>query len=203
MSVILHWFSRLSAWRRAGRCENEARAAYADGRMNTALSHARRLYDFDLHNPWANYLLACHHLEADRYADALSHLTRVAADWPADAWVWYAVGVCHDRTDDPHAAIAAYRRALSLRPHWAKVLKNIGRDLYLTGDFAQAETVLHTYCEMQPDDREAHDMLGYLCYRQGDLRLSWGHYERARRLDPANPKCDRNARLLYTRTARS
>ena len=157
-----------------------------------------------LENPWANFFLACHHLEAERYGDALQHLGRVSrVDWPDDAYTHFAVGLCHDYLEAPHAAVSAYRRVLELVPEWAKARKNLGRDLYLTGDYPAAETVLRVYCAAAPDDREAHDLLGYICYRQGKLRASFGHYESARRLDPFNPKMERNARLLYMKSARS
>ncbi len=185
------------------RREGEARTAYAEGRLEDALLHARALYQFDLGNPWANFLLACHHLEADRYGDALPHLDCVIRDWPADAWTWYAIGVCQDRLERPGAAIQAYKHALSLVPDWTKALKNIGRDLYLLGDYAAAEEALRRYCDASLDDKEAHDLLGYVCYRQGKFSLSYRHYERARRLDPLNPKLERNARLLYGRSATS
>lgn len=187
----------------SARHEGEARAAYAEGRLDDALTHARALYEFDLDNPWANFLLACHHLESERYEEALPHLQCVAQDWPDDAWAWYAIGVCEDRLDHPDAAVPAYRQALTLVPDWTKALKSIGRDLYLLGDYPGAENALRRYCETLPDDKEAHDLLGYLCYRQGKFMLSYRHYERARRLDPLNPKLERNARLLYGRSATS
>jgi Flp pilus assembly protein TadD len=187
----------------SARHEGEARVAYAEGRLDDALTHARALYEFDLDNPWANFLLACHHLESERYGSALLHLQRVAQDWPDDAWAWYAIGVCEDRLDHPDAAVPAYQQALTLVPDWTKALKSIGRDLYLLGDYPAAEDALRRYSEMLPDDKEAHDLLGYLCYRQGKFMLSYRHYERARRLDPLNPKMERNARLLYGRSATS
>jgi Flp pilus assembly protein TadD len=187
----------------SARHEGEVRAAYAEGRLEEALSHARLLYEFDLENPWANFLLACHHLEADRYGQALLHLSRVVQDWPDDAWTWYAIGVCQDREERPDDAVQAYRKALSLVPNWAKALKNIGRDLYLLGDYPAAEEALRRYCDVASDDKEAHDLLGYVCYRQGKFMLSYRHYERARHLDPLNPKLERNARLLYGRSATS
>jgi Flp pilus assembly protein TadD len=185
------------------RHEGEVRAAYADGRLDEALRHAHTLYEFDLDNPWANFLLACHHLEADRYGDALPHLNRVVREWQDDAWAWYAIGVCQDREERPDEAVQAYRRALSLVPDWSKALKNIGRDLYLLGDYPAAEEALRRYCAATFDDKEAHDLLGYICYRQGKFMLSFRHYESARRLDPLNPKLERNARLLYGRSATS
>ncbi len=199
----MNLLARLKLMLSCSRHEGEARTAYAEGRLDDALTHARVLYEFDLDNPWANFLLACHHLESDRYGDALPHLQRVAQDWPDDAWAWYAIGVCEDRLEHPDAAIPAYRHALALVPDWVKALKNIGRDLYLLGDYPNAEDALKRYCEAAPDDKEAHDLLGYLCYRQGKFMLSYGHYERARSLDPLNPKLERNARLLYGRSATS
>jgi Flp pilus assembly protein TadD len=183
--------------------EGAVRAAYEDGRLEDAIAHARALYEFDLENPWANFFLACQHLESERYAEALGHLERVRRDWPDDAHTHFALGLCHDYLESPRLAADAYRRALALSPTWAKARLNLGRDLYLLGDFPGAEAALRPYCAQAPADREAHDLLGYVCYRQGKLRDSFGHYESARRLDPFNPKMDRNARLLYLKSARS
>jgi len=199
MSLIARLKQRL----RSQRHEDQSRTAFAQERFDDAVSHARALYEFDLGNTWANYLLACHHLEADRYADALPHLERVCREWPDDAWVWYAVGLCHDWQEHFQRAADAYAQALALAPHWSKALKNIGQDFYHLGDFPAAEDALRRYCDAKPDDREAHDLLGYVCYRQGKFRLSFGHYEQARLLDPLDPKSERNARLLYAHSARS
>ena len=183
--------------------ESAVRAAYDDGRFEDGVAHARALYDFDLDNPWANFFLACHHLESERYGEALGHLERVRQDWPEDAYTHFALGLCHDYLEDPRSAAGDYRQVLSLSPEWGKARKNLGRDLYLLGDYPEAEAALREYCTSAPDDREAHDLLGYVCYRQGKMRDSFGHYESARRLDPFNPKMERNARLLYMKSARS
>lgn len=195
------WLIRLQGALAALRHESEARAAFAAGRADDALLHARALYEFDLTNPWANYLLACHHLDADRYGAALPHFERAASEWPDDPQIQYALGLCHDYLDHPRAAVAAYQAALSLTPDWVKPLKDIGRNLYLLADYPAAEAALRRYCDQSPDDKQAHDLLGYVCYRQGKFMASFAHYERARRLDPLNPKLERNARLLYSRSA--
>lgn len=199
----MNLFSELRRKVKTARLAGDARTAYAAGRISEAVAHARALYSMDTANSWANFLLACHHLESDRYGEALPHLQRLSVDWPEDAWTFYAIGVCYDRQDQPRAAIPAYRQALDAAPDWAKALKNLGRDLYLSGDYAAAEEALSRYSALSPDDKEAHDLLGYLCYRLGRYALSFGHYERARLLDPLNPKLERNARLLYTRSATS
>ncbi len=199
----MNLITRIAQRWRALQQEGAVRAAYEDGRLEDAISHARALYEFDLDNPWANFFLACHHLEAERYAEALGHLERVREDWPEDAHTHFAVGLCHDYLEDPRAAVASYRRVLELSPEWAKARKNLGRDLYLIGDYPAAESLLRLYCAEAPEDREAHDLLGYVCYRQGKFTDSFGHYESARRLDPFNSKMERNARLLYMKSARS
>lgn len=199
MSLIAQLKQRFWSQRR----EEESRAAFAEERFDDAVSHARALYDFDLDNPWANYLLACQHLEADRYAEALPHLQRVVHDWPGDAWIWYAIGLCHDWEEHYRAAAEAYGKALSIAPNWTKALKNIGQDFYHLGDYPAAEDALRRFCDAKPDDRQAHDLLGYVCYRQGKYRQSFSHYECARLLDPMDPKSERNARLLYAHSARS
>jgi Flp pilus assembly protein TadD len=196
-------FHQLARKWRAAQQEGAVRAAYEEGRLEEAISHARSLYEFDLDNPWANFFLACHHLEAERYAEALLHLERVRRDWPDDAHTHFALGLCHDYLEAPRAAAEDYGRVLELAPSWAKARKNLGRDLYLLGDYPAAESALRPYCAASPDDREAHDLLGYVCYRQGKMRDSFGHYESARRLDPFNPAMERNARVLYMKSARS
>ena len=194
MNTLVQMAQNITRKWQAIRQESAVRAAYEEGRLEAAITHARTLYEFDLDNPWANFFLACHHLEGERYTEALGHLTRVQADWPDDAYTHFAVGLCHDYLEAPQAALGAYRRVLELVPDWAKARKNLGRDLYLTGDYPAAEAALRRYCADAPDDREAHDLLGYVCYRQGKLRDSFGHYESARRLDPFNAAIERNAR---------
>ncbi len=196
-------FHRIAQKWRAAQQEGAVRAAYEEGRLEEAISHARSLYEFDLDNPWANFFLACHHLEAERYAEALLHLERVRRDWPDDAHTHFALGLCHDYLEAPRDAADDYGRVLEIAPSWAKARKNLGRDLYLLGDYPGAESALRPYCAASPGDREAHDLLGYVCYRQGKMRDSFGHYESARRLDPFNPAMERNARVLYMKSARS
>jgi len=202
MKIFLELSSLARKWR-AIQQESAVRRAYAEGRFSDAVIHARTLYESELNNPWANFFLACHHIEAERYTDALEHLMRVLTNWPDDAYTHFAIGLCHDYLEALRPAADSYSRTLELEPDWAKARKNLGRDLYLLGDYPAAEDALRLCCATSPEDREAHDLLGYVCYRQGKFQDSFGHYEYARRLDPFNPKLARNARLLYMKTARS
>ncbi len=211
---MMRWLTEWKAHFRRVQLERAGQAEFGEGRMEQAAQHARALYALDADNSWSNRFLAFYYFEHEEYAAALPCLDWVAREWPQDALAQYALGVCRHQTDHLPEAIAAYRQALALRPHWTEIYKHIGQAYYLCGEFADAEQALRTYCQAQSliDDaeqgdttetKEAHDLLGYLCYRQGKLLASAAHYERAYQLDPLNPSLARNARLLYTRSARS
>jgi len=202
-NVRMNLWSRFKSKFLAFHLESEARAAYEEGRGADALASARALAQVAPDNPWGAFITACGLLEEDHCEEALGRLEQVRAHWPHDPDLHYARGICLDYLESPREALAAYEQALALGLDREEAVKNIGRDFYLLGDFPAAEQALRAYCRLAPDDREAHDLLGYVCYRQGKLRASFGHYESARRLDPMNPKLERNARLLYVKTARS
>lgn len=51
--------------------------------------------------------------------------------------------------------------------------------------------------DRNPADARAHNDLGVLCHRRGDIQGSRKHYEEASRLDPANPVFRKNLADLY------
>ncbi len=199
MNLLMKWMRQCAAIR----CEFQARRAFSLGRTTEAAAHARAFQSLEPESPTANYLLAQVLVDAGRHEEALPHLLSVTGHWPDDAAAWYAIGVCRDYLDDPGQAVAAYRRTLILAPHWVIVLKHLGRCAWRVGEDRLASRALARYCVEVPDDKEAHDLLGYLSYAQGRLRDASSHYAEAARLSPGDPKLDRNARLLYRRSATS
>ena len=196
-------FTRLARKWQAMRHEHRAQCALARDQFGEAEAPARAFHALEPDNPQANFLLAQVYVQQGRHAEALAHLRRAAQEWPDDAPTIYALGVCHDYLEDTQEAIAAYRRTLALAPHWVIAFKHIGRCCWRLGDARGARQALTRYCAEVPDDKEAHDLLGYVEYRQGHLRLAYGHYAQASHLDPLNPQLERNARLLYRRSATS
>ncbi len=199
----MHIFHRLTRSWAARRHEWQAQSALAQDQFPDAARHARAFCALEPDNPHANFLMAQVFVQEGRPAEALAHLEQTAHSWPDDAPTAYAIGVCHDYLDETPAAIEAYRRTLRLAPHWVVVLKHLGRCCWRVGDTRRAERALTRYCEEVPEDTEAHDLLGYVSYREGHLRLAYGHYAQASHLDPRNPQLERNARLLYRRSATS
>lgn len=188
---------------RAAHFEEQSRQAHEWGLGERALSYARLVIEIWPENPWANFVLAGDLLERQQYAASIPHLEILARSWPADAWAFFGLGLCLDWQERLEEAIGYYQRALELAPEWDAALKNLGRDLYLTGRYTVAEPCLRAYTRRCPDDKEAHDLLGYVCYALGHYADSYRHYDKAMSLDPYDMKIQRNARMVYRRAATS
>jgi Flp pilus assembly protein TadD len=188
---------------RSAHYEEQSRQAYEWGLTERAVHYAQRLLKVQPGNPWANLVLATDLLEKEQYAASLTHLGILIQSWPDDPCAYFAMGVCLDASERMEEAIGYYQWALDLAPDWDGALKNLGRDLYLTGRFASAERCLRAYTRRCPDDKEAHDLLGYVCYALGRYADSYRHYDKAMSLDPYDIKIQRNARMLYRRAATS
>ncbi|HEX5324953.1 MAG TPA: tetratricopeptide repeat protein [Capsulimonadaceae bacterium] len=188
---------------RAAHYEEQSRQAYEWGLTDRAVRYARLLLKICPDNPWANLVVAGSLLEKEEYAASLAHLNILIRFWPHDPSAYFAMGLCLDWLERMDEAIEYYRKALELAPDWDGALKNLGRDLYLTGRFVAAERCLRAYTRRCPDDKEAHDLLGYVCYSLGHYADSYRHYDKAMALDPYDMKVQRNARMLYRRAATS
>jgi len=69
---------------------------------------------------------------------------------------------------------------------------------YLAGDVPLAVERVEFFLKSHPDFAQAHNDLGVLYYRAGDLLRSLAHYEKANRLDPRNPTFVKNLAEFYT-----
>jgi len=69
---------------------------------------------------------------------------------------------------------------------------------YLAGDVPLAVERVEYFLKSHPDFAQAHNDLGVLYYRAGDLLRSLAHYEKANRLDPRNPTFIKNLAEFYT-----
>lgn len=69
---------------------------------------------------------------------------------------------------------------------------------YLTGDVSLAVERVEYFLKSHPDFAQAHNDLGVLYYRAGDLLRSLANYEKANRLDAGNPTFVKNLAEFYT-----
>ncbi len=69
---------------------------------------------------------------------------------------------------------------------------------YLTGDVSLAVERVEYFLKSHPDFAQAHNDLGVLYYRAGDLLRSVANHEKAKRLDAGNPTFVKNLAEFYT-----
>lgn len=87
--------------------------------------------------------------ESGEIGEAIRWLTE-AADGDAPASVWFDLGMACDDLKDRKGAIAAYRKALSLRPDFAEAAVNLAIQLQEDGDIDAAMTAYRTAYRQKP-----------------------------------------------------
>ena len=93
-------------------------------------------------------------------------------------------------------AIACYRRALELKPDYAKAHNNLGNALKDQGKLDEAVACYRRALELKPDYAEAHNNLGNALKDQGKLEEAVACYRRALELKPDYAEAHSN--LVYT-----
>jgi len=115
----------------------------------------------------------------------------------ADEWIERAQEV---EEDDPATAIAAYRRALRLRPDCSETLINLGRLYAETGEPEQAADCFREALDLDPSDATAVYNLGVVAQDEGQDDDAVDLYLRALALNPALSEAHYNLATIYDRT---
>jgi tetratricopeptide (TPR) repeat protein len=131
------------------------------GRSDDELTELQALVTFD-HQPSRQMALALAEARAGQFDPALALLTEAAADAPADAGLDLARGRVYlaraERTLDRASAGRArdaIQKGLGTGDHRSEELALLGRALYLWGDPAGADRVLHEATTTAPIDPDA------------------------------------------------
>ena len=74
-------------------------------------------------------------------------------------------------------AIAAYRRAIELKPNYADAWANLGTTLHHSGNFEEGISALRRAIALAPHHANAHSGLGILLLMRGDFAEGWDEYE--------------------------
>ena len=89
-----------------------------------------------------------------------------------------------DDKGDRDGAIAEYREALRVNPHYAKAHFNIGVELGRKGDLDGALAEYREAVRCDPDDAEAHHNIGGVLDEQGDVDGAIAEFRESLRLKP-------------------
>lgn len=104
------------------------------------------------------------------YDKSVQFLTRARALAPADARVWYALGLTQEARRDPGAAIAAYREAVQLDPKFADAKKTLADVLASMGEHEQAIAVLDDLLRLERTNEQAAINREVLSKALGEMR---------------------------------
>ncbi len=102
--------------------------------------------------------------------------------------LFYARGVCHERTGNWDAAEADLQKALEFRPNQAHVLNYLGYSWIEQGrNLEEARDMIERAVAARPDDGYIADSLGWVQYRLGDYDAAVKTMQRAVELNPTDP----------------
>ncbi|WP_456388762.1 tetratricopeptide repeat protein [Profundibacter sp.] len=122
-------------------------------------------------------------------ADAYSRALEIVGVPVADDWfVFYARGICYERTDRWEDANADFRMALKLNPNQPQVLNYLGYSLLEKNiKLDEALGMIERAVLAVPNDGYITDSLGWALYRLRRFEEAVGYMERAAELTPVDP----------------
>jgi hypothetical protein len=108
------------------------------------------------------------------------YLTQTPAEWKLHTRLgneWIQLG-------NYPSAIAEFREAVYLNPHWAENSLNLGRALYTVGNYAEAKRAFAMALQKTPNDWRAHILMGSALRSQNDLEGALDEFRIAAQLAP-------------------
>ena len=162
----------------AARCIRDGDAATAQSTLARAIADTRE-------HPEALRLLGLLQLRQRRAAEAVATLRRALAQWSDDALLRSDLASALAASGDLDAALANWRKATELDPNQGMPWFNLGRQLQLRGDSAEAAEALAQAVARMPDFLPARVLLGDACVHLGRFDAADASYRAALARHPA------------------
>ncbi|MGB1539472.1 MAG: tetratricopeptide repeat protein [Rickettsiales bacterium] len=134
------------------------------------------------------------------YTEALERIGQIAVQhWP----IYYARGICAERSDNWELAEADFLKALELQPDQPDVMNYLGYSwLTQKQHVAEAKEMIAKAMEARPMDAHIIDSLGWAHYLIGDYEVALNHLERAIEIMPTDPTVNEHLGDVYWRLGR-
>lgn len=116
---------------------------------------------------------------AGRLSELLGLAGELAAAHPGSALLWNILGVAASQSDASDAAVAAFRRALSLRPDYAEAWYNLGVAHQAADRRAEAIAAFKSALDHDPARADAWNNIGAILNRAGDHPSALAAFGRA------------------------
>ncbi|MBV8072456.1 MAG: tetratricopeptide repeat protein [Acidobacteriaceae bacterium] len=116
---------------------------------------------------------------------------KLAAQAPGDYRLWTSLGIALAHEDKFDAAIAAYLKALSLKPNNPQVELNLGIAYFKAGKLPQAVDPLRSAAAQLPGNPQVETLLGMTLFGTGHYKEAIPYLERTRTREPQNSALER------------
>lgn len=120
--------------------------------------------------------------------ESLRQARLAAMALPKEGTSFYNLGVALARKDQLDDAIAAYNKALRLKPDYLEALNNLGVALDAKGQFDDAIAALNKALQLKPDDLDALNNLGNALANKGQFDDAITTLNKALQLKPDDPE---------------
>lgn len=128
--------------------------------------------------------LACVYDELGQSVETLRYLTMAQAHDPLDPSIAFALGYCLERSGNPDAAVASYRRAIELCPRLRNGYERLAAVEIQQRRFSEAIYWYERLVELEPGDLDVLLTLGSLHLHAGESERGIERFQRALLVDP-------------------
>jgi protein O-mannosyl-transferase len=139
------------------------------------LDEPQSLASRDAHAQLANAFAA-----TGRFVEAIPHYREYLAANSGDASAWTGLAIAQIQIGASREAVDAFRRAAAADPSQPRYRLNLARALLDAGQLEEAQRLASAL----PSDPAAHDILGRIHLRRGDVAAARAAFERAVQIDP-------------------
>ncbi|OCX75418.1 tetratricopeptide repeat protein [Acidithiobacillus thiooxidans] len=130
---------------------------------------------------------------------ALQILQKALERLPENAELWYAQGAVQEQLHDFPAMEKSMHQVIQLAPDNAQAYNFLGYSLVERNqNLSEASTLLHKAIELEPENPEILDSVGWLHHRQGDNQKALEYLQKAHQALPDDPELSMHlGRILW------